>query len=146
MSIGATVVETEDDLKNSKAVSNLPAPRLAFNCVSGRSGANILRQLSPGGVMVTYGGMSRKPVTVPVGALIFTDVTLRGFWMTRWNKKHSHDIQRKEMLEKLFSLARNGQLKSPEHDLVSFNNFKVALEHAMPAQGMHGKKQILIFD
>ena len=53
---------------------------------------------------------------------------------------------RQEMLEKLFSLARSGQLKSPEHDLVSFNDFQIALEQAMPAQGMHGKKQILIFD
>ncbi|CAL4131836.1 unnamed protein product, partial [Meganyctiphanes norvegica] len=146
MSIGATVVETEEDLKNSKAVSSLPKPSLAFNCVSGRSGANILRQLSPSGVMVTYGGMSRKPVTVPVGSLIFTDVTLQGFWMTRWNNKHSHHPARQEMLEKLFSLARNGQLRAPEHDLVSFTNFQSALERAMPAQGMHGKKQILIFD
>jgi hypothetical protein len=34
--------------------------------------------------MVTYGGMSRQPVTVSTTAFIFKDVTLRGFWMSRW--------------------------------------------------------------
>ena len=38
----------------------LPSPQLALNCVSGRSGTEILRQLAHGGVMVTYGGMSRQ--------------------------------------------------------------------------------------
>ena len=32
--------------------------------------------------MVTYGAMSKEPLTVPPGLLIFNDLRLRGFWLT----------------------------------------------------------------
>ena len=35
------------------------------------------------GTMVTYGGMSMKPVSVPTSLLIFKDLRLRGFWMSQ---------------------------------------------------------------
>ncbi|KAG7175521.1 enoyl-[acyl-carrier-protein] reductase, mitochondrial-like [Homarus americanus] len=143
--LGATVVVTEAELRKSEEVKALPPPRLALNCVSGRSGTEILRQLTPQGVMVTYGGMSRQPVTAPVGALIFNDVTLRGFWMTRWNKEHFSHPERLHMLDELFQLAQGGQLRPPDHTLVPFSNFQEALKNAMPSEGMLGKKQILIF-
>ena len=34
------------------------------------------------GTMVTYGGMSMKPVSVPTSLLIFKDLRLRGFWLS----------------------------------------------------------------
>jgi len=43
--------------------------------------------------MVTYGGMSRKPVTIPTGKLIFDDVILRGFWLSRWTDKASREAR-----------------------------------------------------
>ena len=33
---------------------------------------------------MTYGGMGRKPVEIPVGKSIFEDIEHRGFWLTRW--------------------------------------------------------------
>ena len=36
----------------------------------------------PGGTMVTYGGMSLQPVTLPTSLFIFKDLTLRGFWLS----------------------------------------------------------------
>lgn len=143
--LGATVVVTEEELRKSEAVQALPKPSLALNCVSGRSGTEILRQLSPQGVMVTYGGMSRKPVTVPVGSLIFSDVTLKGFWMTRWNKNHFSHPERENMLNKLFDLVKQGRLCPPDHAMVQFEDYKTALKDAMPSDGMVGKKQILVF-
>ncbi len=32
--------------------------------------------------MVTYGAMSQQPLSVPPGLLIFSDIRLRGFWLT----------------------------------------------------------------
>ncbi|KAG0718649.1 Enoyl-[acyl-carrier-protein] reductase, mitochondrial [Chionoecetes opilio] len=143
--LGATVVVTEEELRKSQQVKVLPPPHLALNCVSGRSGTEILRQLAQGGVMVTYGGMSRQPVIGPVGSLIFHDVTLRGFWMTRWNNEHTNDPQRQQMLDDLFELAQSGKLKPPDHTLVPFTDYITALQNAMPKAGMLGKKQILLF-
>lgn len=34
--------------------------------------------------MVTYGGMARLPAAVPTGALIFKNISARGFWLSRW--------------------------------------------------------------
>lgn len=86
-----------------------------------------------------------QPVTVPVGALIFTDVTLRGFWMTRWNKQHFNHPNRQQMLDELFQFAKTGKLQPPDHTLIPFSDYHIALKNAMPSEGMLGKKQILIF-
>lgn len=71
--LGATEVLTEAELRTtdifkSKKVSQ---PKLALNCVSGQNALEVLRHLGHGGTMVTYGGMSREPVTVPTASLIF---------------------------------------------------------------------------
>lgn len=43
--------------------------------------------------MVSYGGMSKQPVQVPTGTLIFNDISLRGFWISRWYKKsENYDV------------------------------------------------------
>ena len=52
--------------------------------MGGKLGAAVARLLAPGGVLVTYGGMSREPLPLPAGALIFRDLVARGFWLTRW--------------------------------------------------------------
>ena len=83
---------------------------------------------------------------IPVGSLIFSDVILRGFWMTRWNSQHFNDEKRHRMLDNLFSLIRLGKLKPPLHDLVPFDQYELAIKNAMPQGGMIGRKQILMFD
>lgn len=50
--------------------------------------------------MVTYGGMSKEPVIVPTSSLIFSDVHVRGFWMTRWYGKNTKEA-RLAMIEAL---------------------------------------------
>ena len=71
--LGATEVLTEEELRKTDLFKSkkLPQPKLALNCVGGQSALEILRQLGHGGIMVTYGGMSREPVTVPTSSLIF---------------------------------------------------------------------------
>lgn len=50
--------------------------------------------------MVTYGGMSRRPVQVPTGKFIFNDLIYRGFWLTRWVNTHSK-AERQTMIDEL---------------------------------------------
>lgn len=35
-----------------------------------------------GGTIVTYGGMSMKPVSLPTSLFIFKDLHARGFWLS----------------------------------------------------------------
>jgi trans-2-enoyl-CoA reductase len=60
--------------------------------------------------MVTYGGMSRKPVTVPTSQFIFKDITLKGFWLSKWLEEHPVE-DRVKMLETLFPLIRKERFK-----------------------------------
>ncbi|XP_015340855.1 enoyl-[acyl-carrier-protein] reductase, mitochondrial isoform X4 [Marmota marmota marmota] len=90
--LGAEHVITEEELRKPEAKNlfkNTPQPRLALNCVGGKSSTELLRHLAPGGTMVTYGGMAKQPVTAPVSLLIFKDLKLRGFWLSQWKKDHS---------------------------------------------------------
>ena len=90
-SLGATHVVTDEHLKSKEMadlVRSVGAPRLALNCVGGRAFVDLVRHVADRGVAVTYGGMSRQPLSVPAGPLIFGDVMLRGFWNSRWNAEH----------------------------------------------------------
>ncbi|XP_066421025.1 enoyl-[acyl-carrier-protein] reductase, mitochondrial isoform X2 [Molothrus aeneus] len=92
MALGADHVITEEMLRKPEMkdiFKSIPRPRLALNCVGGKSTTEMLRHLQPKGTMVTYGGMAKQPVMVPVSAFIFRDVRLRGFWMTQWRKDHA---------------------------------------------------------
>uniref|UniRef100_A0A2K5U5K5 Enoyl-[acyl-carrier-protein] reductase, mitochondrial n=1 Tax=Macaca fascicularis TaxID=9541 RepID=A0A2K5U5K5_MACFA len=91
-SLGAEHVITEEELRRPEMKNffkDMPQPRLALNCVGGKSSTELLRQLARGGTMVTYGGMAKQPVIASVSLLIFKDLKLRGFWLSQWKKDHS---------------------------------------------------------
>lgn len=145
--LGATEVLTEEQCRTTQLFKSgaLPKPKLAFNCVGGKSATEILRHLTDKGVMVTYGAMSREAVTAPNAALIFKDISFRGFWMSRWSRENATSPERKKMLTEIIDLYLNGQFKGPVHKLVPFNNYKEALESSMNFKGFTGAKYILDF-
>lgn len=79
--IGATEVLTESELRTTDLFKSkkLPTPKLALNCVCGQNAVDVLRHLRAEGTMVTYGAMSREPLTVPASALIFKVIFFLGF-------------------------------------------------------------------
>lgn len=145
--LGATSVLTEEEVRTTEIFKNgkLEKPKLALNCVGGKSALEIMRHLQTGCPIVTYGGMSREPLTVPTSALIFKDIQVRGFWMTRWSKEKSNSVERYEMFEELISMMTNNDLQGPAYKMVEFDNYKEALMNTMTIKGMIGKKFILDF-
>uniref|UniRef100_A0A669PK37 Enoyl-[acyl-carrier-protein] reductase, mitochondrial n=1 Tax=Phasianus colchicus TaxID=9054 RepID=A0A669PK37_PHACC len=140
LALGADHVVTEDALRKpemKEIFKSIPKPRLALNCVGGRSTTEMLRHLQPKGTMVTYGGMAKQPVTVPVSAFIFRDVRLRGFWMTQWKKDHGE-----LMVDSLCQMVRKGQLSTPACTAVPLEDFREALVASM--QPFVSSKQILL--
>ncbi|KAK7147944.1 hypothetical protein R3I94_010462 [Phoxinus phoxinus] len=133
--LGATHVITEDKLRRPETkelLKSCPRPKLALNGVGGKSATELLRLLQSGGSMVTYGGMARQPVTVPVSALIFKDVKIRGFWVTQWKRENKHDEDAlRNMLDELCVLIRAGKLSAPACTEVRLQDFGKALEDAM---------------
>ncbi|KAJ8935101.1 hypothetical protein NQ314_012997 [Rhamnusium bicolor] len=145
--LGATHVLTEEELRTTDIfkIGKTEKPKLALNCVGGQSALGIMRHLQNGSPIVTYGGMSREPVTVPTSALIFKDIQVRGFWMTRWSKEKANSVERDEMFEELISMMTSNDLHGPAYKLVDFDNYKEALMNTMTIKGMIGKKFILDF-
>lgn len=145
--LGATAVLTEAEVRTTELFRSgrVPKPRLALNCVGGKSSTEILRHLADHGQLVTYGAMSREPVAAPNAALIFKDIAFRGFWMSRWSRENAASAQRAEMFAELTGWYADGQLRAPEHRLVPFGEWQQALAQAMDFKGFTGTKFILQF-
>lgn len=146
--LGATEILTEEELRKTDLFRSgkLPKPKLALNCVGGQNALEVMRHLANSSSIVTYGGMSREPVTVPTSALIFKDLRVRGFWMTEWSKRHAEGNERYEMLNDLIELMKSNKLQGPACKLVPFNEYQEALMNTMTVKGMIGKKYILHFE
>jgi trans-2-enoyl-CoA reductase len=80
--------------------------------------------------MVTYGGMSRQPVTVTTAMLVFNDIKVFGFWLVRWLQENSARAQ-DEVLNELIALTQSGHLKPVMHTTWKLEDFKMAVAQAM---------------
>nr|KAF6506510.1 mitochondrial trans-2-enoyl-CoA reductase [Rousettus aegyptiacus] len=142
--LGAEYVITEEELRNHEMKNffkDVPRPRLALNCVGGKSSTELLRHLAPGGTMVTYGGMAKQPVIASVSLLIFKDLKLRGFWLSQWKNDHSRD-HLEELILTLCHFVRQGQLTAPACSEVPLQDHHHALETSM--HPFTSSKQIFI--
>lgn len=74
-----------------KLIADLPKPKLALDAVGGANALELARHLGPNGTMVTYGGLSRKPIQIPSSLLIFKNIQLRGFWLSQWIEENGRD-------------------------------------------------------
>ncbi|KAE8680499.1 putative trans-2-enoyl-CoA reductase [Hibiscus syriacus] len=111
--LGADEVFTESQLevKNVKSLlSKIPEPALGLNCVGGNAASLVLKFLRQGGTMVTYGGMSKKPITVSTSSFIFKDLSLRGFWLQKWLSA-DRAKECRDMIDYLLCLAQERKLK-----------------------------------
>lgn len=124
-------------------MKDLSKPKLALNCVGGQIALETMYLLNHGGVMVTYGGMSRDPVSVPTSALVFRDITFKGFWMTRWYREHRGKEEHKKMLDDLMGYMKEKQLKAPQYQIVPLKDYRIALTNTLNKQGFVGMKYFL---
>jgi trans-2-enoyl-CoA reductase len=115
--LGADAVLREDELlarpggfrEAVRAATGGAQIKLGLNLVGGKSGSGLVRCLGEGGHMVTYGGMSRRPVEVGAGDQIFRDVHLHGFWVSRWGERNPRE--REEAVRHILKLYREGTFK-----------------------------------
>mmetsp|Transcript_16452 Transcript_16452/g.28194 ORF Transcript_16452/g.28194 Transcript_16452/m.28194 type:complete len:367 (-) Transcript_16452:357-1457(-) len=107
--LGADLVTTSERLKaDLKAAAIGPPPRLGLNCVGGEAALAVCKALAEGGTLVTYGGMSKQPLTIPTSLLIFKDITFKGFWLSGRYAKNMTPQQRGQVLDTLAEYARQG--------------------------------------
>lgn len=117
LSLGATHVVTESELMDksfSEQVKEWTSGgrepvKIGLNCVGGKPTAALVKCLSSGGHLVTYGAMSKQPLMLPTGALIFKDIRFSGFWVSRWSDQHPEE--KKRTVEEVLGLIREGTFK-----------------------------------
>lgn len=144
--LGATWVLTEEELKCTNIFANkiIKRPVLGLNCVGGKKTVGLIKHMAPSGIMVTYGGMSKRPVTIPTSAFIFKNLKFVGFWMTAWYSRAS-ELDKEKMLSELINMMCETRLRAPVHKFVHFERYKEALENTLSSKGSSGFKYIMDF-
>ncbi len=137
--IGADAVVLEDEpyFKELGKITNGAKPRLGLNAVGGESAGRLLRCLAPGGTLVTYGGMSKQAFSVGAAQMIFSDLRVRGFWVSRWIKNAPREKVR-ELFAKIAPLVRDGTLRVPVDATFPIERAAEAIRRASEA-GRAGK-------
>lgn len=131
------LIETPDSASHVKEIVGSGRIRLGLNAVGGESASLLMQCLCPGATLVTYGAMSRKPLRVSNGHLIFKDLIVRGFWVSRWLK----EAPREEvcaMYSELAAMLRSGLVHVPIAGTYPLEKAKEALSEAMRS-GRPGK-------
>jgi trans-2-enoyl-CoA reductase len=82
---------------------------LALNCVGGKPATALTKVLSPGGHLVTYGTMAKKPIELPPSALIFRDLHFHGFWVSQWGDAHPE--AREQTVHGILGMMKRGELR-----------------------------------
>ncbi|EFJ45031.1 hypothetical protein VOLCADRAFT_106183 [Volvox carteri f. nagariensis] len=120
--LGADLITTEERLKDDLTCDDFPPPPQSHPRLST---CNLPPPPSPptpqsppsnppdGGTLVTYGGMSMQPVTAPTAAMIFKDISFRGFWLTgRWSQAQG-PAGKAAALDRIVQMYRSGSLRPP---------------------------------
>jgi trans-2-enoyl-CoA reductase len=123
------VTEEENDKESVEKLLDelgMRRPTLALNAVGGPSAGLLLNLLEDGGTMVTYGGMSKQPVTVPTSHFIFRDIRTTGYWHGRWMAQESTDGERSQLMNTLVDMVLDGKLICPPATSFALSEFKEA--------------------
>lgn len=131
-SVGGDVNVTDKYLSQygfKEIVQDLPPIKLGLNCVGGDVVADMVRALGPNSTLVTYGGMSRRPVTVPFEVLAYKQIKMKGFWISAWNET-APVAARTKMLEEIAGMISAGDLELL-FEMHDFDDFDHALQTAL---------------
>jgi len=157
-SLGATHVFTYDDLSDKTLNLRSKVPewtsgkgvKLGLNCVGGKENSLMAGLLGQDAHLVSYGAMSKQPLSLPTSLHIFKNLTSHGYWQTRWYATHSPE-ERQEMVRFLVGLMEDGKLREPEHEIVPLTGSEDAVGETVRkaisrlAAGGVGKKLLLKF-
>jgi NADPH:quinone reductase-like Zn-dependent oxidoreductase len=119
------------------------AVKLGIDAVGGRATARLARCVADGGTVVSYGSMSEEACVIEPRETIFRDVSLRGFWLTRWIA----GAQPGELARVFGTVGRmvaEGRLRVPVAATYPLSRAREACAHA--ARGERGGKVLLVAD
>jgi trans-2-enoyl-CoA reductase len=146
LALGADAVFMDDDegLSRAKELAVKTPLNLALNAVGGDSALRLMDLLSFHGALVTYGAMSRRSLKVPNKFLIFKDLEIRGYWVTKWMERAA-SAEIASMLRALADLMRDGKLTLPVDAVYDLKSWREAMVRAQES-GRSGKVLLKLGD
>ncbi|CAK9297520.1 unnamed protein product [Gordionus sp. m RMFG-2023] len=125
--LGANCVFTDDSLKSDtvkNVINKVGLPKLALNCVGGQNCLDMISHLQKDATLITYGGMSKKPVIIPTKYFIFNNLKALGFMLNHDKSTITHEIT------ELCSYFNNNYLSLPSYKTFKLNEYKDAIHHS----------------
>jgi len=143
MAKGADVVLVDSpDLAKQIATATNNAPVvLAIDAVAGETFSRLAESLSTGGTLVAYGAMSGKAPVLNTGTVIFNDIRVRGFWLSKWFQTASM-AEKQGAFGQVIPLIASGDLAADIDSRYSVAEIKQAVTRA-GQRGRNGKVLIV---
>ena len=113
----------------NEILAELSPCKVAFNCVGGDAATEMVRCLAPGGTVVTYGGMSKRPLTIPTDLIVYKQLKLVGFWMAAWYAERGAG-EKERMITEIVGMIRSKQLAF-FFEIHDFDDFHHALDTSL---------------
>lgn len=114
------ICEADEDVDaRVKEITGGKGVRHALDSVAGQSGSRLVQALAPGGTMIVFGAISREPLAIDPGQMLFRGTSVRGWWLSQWFRTASAE-QRTKLFRTLIPLIADGTLHAPvaaEYDL-----------------------------
>lgn len=117
--LGARVREITGSLGLTKAI----------DAVGGETGGAVVQALGRGGVLLVYGLLSMRPMPVDSGRMIFTSMTIRGFWLTEWFRS-ARPERLQSVTSELLRLMATNEIIPPVEAEYPLEDVLKAIEHA----------------
>ncbi|MBV9787425.1 MAG: zinc-dependent alcohol dehydrogenase family protein [Chloroflexi bacterium] len=127
----AVICEADEDVvERVKELTGGKGVRYAIDSVGGASGSQLIQALGGGGTLIVFGAISRQPLTIDPGQMLFRGTTVRGWWLARWFRTAGQE-KIGQLFSTLIPLIANGTLHVPvaaEYDLADVRQAVAAAE------------------
>lgn len=133
------IVATDaDDWQDQVTAITGGAPIVAgVESVGGKAAADIVSTLAENGTLVVFGAMASPMMEIPSGAVIFRQVTVKGFWGSVVSRTMPSDTKQ-QLFGELITRVLDGSLTLPVADTFAFEDVRDAVR-ASDTAGRVGK-------
>ncbi len=126
-----TVSTAADGWKDKVRALTGGAPiKAGVDSIGGQSSADLADLLAENGLFVCFGSMTGEPMIIPSGAVIFKQLTVKGFWGAKVMPAVSPE-DRKRLMGELVSRVLQGELKLQADEILPLSEIGQAVNASL---------------
>lgn len=115
--------------------------KYAIDAVAGKIGSQVANALTVGGTLLIYGALDQEGLLLNPGSMIFKQLTIKGFWLSRWIAEAAPE-QRLGLIQAVLPLVMSGKIQSPIAARYNLDDIAQAVTHAQ--QAARGGKILIV--